>query len=435
MGALGGILGLNGGFNGTGAAAPTGTTINPGVNNGQLATAYQGTQGGLNNQQQLLQALQAQNGIGNQNNVFNQQQALANQYGNIANGQGPNPAQAMLAQQTGNNIAATNALMAGKRGASANPALMAALAANQGAATQQQAVGQGATMQANQSLGALGQQGAQLANMGQTSGQQVQNQIAATGAGTEAQLAQQQQLLAANQAANNANVSMQSNINNANAGLAESTMPLQQGVLGGAIGGLGAGLVPGGSLGSALGAAGKGISAAGATGGIVGYADGGAVQQPMQQPIIMMPPTHQRGTTMGSSLLDYMHGIAPVSAYAEGGLADNMDQRVNQRMQERQQMQMPQPVPSRGPVDPGILLPDKRLNGVTHPKVINASNGALVNGTAPVPGNSYENDKVEALLSPGELVVDRETMADGGKAGEAARFLAAVIAAKKRGEQ
>jgi len=61
--------------------------------------------------------------------------------------------------------------------------------------------------------------------------------------------------------------------------------------------------------------------------------------------------------------------------------------------------------------------------------------GGGVPGQASVPGNSLANDKVKALLSPGELVVDRETMKDPGQAGQAARFLAAVIEAKKRAKK
>lgn len=102
--------------------------------------------------QQLVNALGGQNGIGNQSNVYNQLQ-------NVANGQGPNPAQAMLSQATGANVSNQAALMAGQRGASANPGLIARQASMQGGNLQQQAVGQGATMQANQSLNALGQLG------------------------------------------------------------------------------------------------------------------------------------------------------------------------------------------------------------------------------------------------------------------------------------
>lgn len=84
------------------------------------------------------------------NNQYNLAQALLGQ----SQGQGPNPAQAQLAQNTANNVDTQGALMASQRGASANPALLARQAAMQGAATQQNSVGQAATLQAQQQLGA-----------------------------------------------------------------------------------------------------------------------------------------------------------------------------------------------------------------------------------------------------------------------------------------
>jgi hypothetical protein len=81
---------------------------------------------------------------------------------------------AQLNNATGANIANQAALMAGQRGASANPAAIARQAAMQGAATQQQAVGQGAALQAQQSLNALGQAG-NLANTEANQLQQAQN--------------------------------------------------------------------------------------------------------------------------------------------------------------------------------------------------------------------------------------------------------------------
>ena len=112
MGAIGGLLGLNGGANGSGYAAPAGTNIVNPTNPGQLAAANQGAQNSLQSQQQLLGALQGQNGLQNQSNVYGQLQG-------VVNGTGPNPAQAMLNQQTGTNVANQAALMAGQRGAGA----------------------------------------------------------------------------------------------------------------------------------------------------------------------------------------------------------------------------------------------------------------------------------------------------------------------------
>lgn len=84
--------------------------------------------------------------------IYGQQQGLARALLAQSQGQGPNPARARLNETTGNNIAGTAALMAGVRGVNANPGLIAQLAARQGAATQQQAVGQGATLEAEQEL-------------------------------------------------------------------------------------------------------------------------------------------------------------------------------------------------------------------------------------------------------------------------------------------
>lgn len=100
----------------------------------------------------------ATNGYNQFNQNLSQEQALSGQLGQIAAGQGPNPAQTALNQNTATNVANQAALMAGQRGAGANAGLIARQAAQQGAATQQQAVGQEATNQANQSLNALGQQ-------------------------------------------------------------------------------------------------------------------------------------------------------------------------------------------------------------------------------------------------------------------------------------
>lgn len=219
MGAIGGILGLSGGANGTGFSGPQGAPIVNTTNPAQTSAAYTGTQGSLSSQQALLSALQAQNGLGNQSQVYNQFQG-------IANGKGPNPAQAMLNQSTGQNVANQGALMAGQRGASSNVGLIAKQAAQQGSAIQQNAAGQAATLQANQSLNALNSAG----NMANT---QAANQIGATTTNTQANLAEQQALMNAQNAYNQNQVSMQNNINSSNAGLAQTNMGGQQSFLGG----------------------------------------------------------------------------------------------------------------------------------------------------------------------------------------------------------
>lgn len=208
MGAVGGMLGLSGGAGGTGFTTQAGTDQQ------QLQNAYQGSQNAMQGQQGLLAALQGQNGLGNQSQVYGQLQ-------NVASGQGPNPAQAMLNQQTGQNVANQAALMAGQRGAGANVGLMARQAAQQVANIQQQAVGQGATMQANQSLNALGQAG-NLANT------MAANQIGQQNANVTSQQNEQGIL----QGANTANNSVQGQ-------LANTRMGQQPGIIGGLMNGIG----------------------------------------------------------------------------------------------------------------------------------------------------------------------------------------------------
>lgn len=166
----------------------------------QLKETYGETQSGLSQQQALVNALMAQHGIQNQSDVYGQLQG-------VANGTGPNPAQAMLANATGQNVANQAALAAGQRGASQNVGMIARNAAQQGSAAEQNAAGQGAALQANQSLNALN-------SMGNISGQQVQNQANAVGNYNQFAQGAQQNLLNAVGNYNNAMVGGQNNVNN-----------------------------------------------------------------------------------------------------------------------------------------------------------------------------------------------------------------------------
>lgn len=185
-----------------------------GVNSGDIYNANQNQLQGLQAQKDLNAQLAAQNGIGNQSSVFNQMQ-------DVASGKGFNPAQAMLAQQTGANTANQAALMAGQRGASANPALIARQAAMQGAANQQNAIGQGATLQANQSQNALNQ-------MGGIAGQQVAQQMQGTQAFNQAAHGYQSNVLG--------NVGNQ---NQSNTAIQQGNQQTQRGLAGGLMGAAG----------------------------------------------------------------------------------------------------------------------------------------------------------------------------------------------------
>jgi hypothetical protein len=173
----------------------------------QADQLYGQSQDALKQQQAFLQAVQAQGGLQNQSNVFNQLQG-------VANGTGPNPAQAMLDQATGTNVANQAALMAGQRGGSANAGLLARQAGMQGSNIQQQAAGQGATMQAQQAMSALGQ-------MGNMANNQAAMQAAATNSLNNSTQGLQSQVLGGIQGQNAADAGMQQSINSANSGVAQ----------------------------------------------------------------------------------------------------------------------------------------------------------------------------------------------------------------------
>lgn len=202
----------------------------------QANDAYALAQQQAQQQAQFAQQTGAVNGLGNQQNVYNQLQQ-------VAQGQGPNPAQAELAQATGQNIASQAALAAGQRGAGANAGLIARQVGQQGGALQQQAAGQAATLQAQQSLGALNQ-------LGGIAGQQVGQQQNALATANQAAQGLQGNVLQGISNQNNANVQMQGNVNSANAGVAQQNAKKQGDIL---------------------------SSLAGAAGTVLGLASGGAV--------------------------------------------------------------------------------------------------------------------------------------------------------------
>lgn len=173
--------------------------------------------------QQGFTSIDAQNALAqqlNNPNLLAQQNQLGDALRAQAMGQGPNPAQAMLAQNTGANVANQASLMAGQRGASANVGLTQRNAANAGANIQQQAVGQGATLQAQQQLAAQQQ-------LQQQQAQQAQQALAAQGQATGAALQQQGNFLG-----------FQSGANQANANVAAGNAQRNAGLVGGLIGGV-----------------------------------------------------------------------------------------------------------------------------------------------------------------------------------------------------
>ena len=220
-----------------------------------LNASHAGAQGGLDQQQAFLQALSGQGGIGNQSSVFNQMQGTAGQLQAGANGTGPNPVMAQLAETTGANARNTAALMAGARGAGANPGLMAKLIGNQAGQIGQQSAGQAATLGAQQQMAFLQALQQQQGMMGNLAGTQVAQQGNATNALASGALSQEQLQQNAIGGMNNANVADVSQANAANSSIAkENTGGMWKtvgGLLNGAGGALGlahGGMVPGKSL-------------------------------------------------------------------------------------------------------------------------------------------------------------------------------------------
>jgi hypothetical protein len=274
----------------------------------QAASSFQNTQQALAQQQAFLQALQGQNGIQNQSNVYNQLQG-------VAAGTGPNPAAATLANATGANVANQAALMASQRGAGANPGLIARQAALAGGNIQQQAAGQGAALQAQQSLNAIN-------SAGGIAGQQVQNQAGALQNYGHTALGQQSNIIGGVNAGNTAAVANQGSLNQTNP-------------VAGVIGGV---------------ASGAGAAAAMASGGEVESSEG----------------------------LDH-------------------------------------------------------IDSFIHGAVMMAAGGAMVPGKASVKGDSLKNDKVPAILSPGEIVIPRSIAQGEDAPKKAAQFVQAILAKKGGG--
>lgn len=404
-----------------------------------ISNAAVGTNNALGQQQSFLNALQGQNGIGNQSSVFNQLQG-------VANGTGPNPAQAQLAQATGANVANQASLAAGQRGASSNPALIARQAAQTGAATQQNAAGQAATLQANQSLGALGQ-------LSGIAGQQVAQQSGALGTLQQNQLANQGQQLGAAGQLNQQNLSQQQGINSIQGTQALSNQGFQQGLvssglnaLGGSVGSLtgGSGGIPSGTYGSGGAAAQPGgANFVGplpeAHGGLIPkkselqgqkMAAGGmpatpgvqAPSAPAIDPSQQMPtngggPQSRAGQSLnpgtssgGGGPMAAVSKLAPLAAmFAKGGKVNAI-------------------------VSPGEKsLRPQEAKAVASGKASPQAVGEMIPGQAKVRGDSLKNDTVPKKLEEGGVVIPRSVM-QGGPDKQYA-FVAAVMARQPSGKK
>lgn len=381
-----------GGGGGVNFRAQSADLLNPATVE-QANEQYANVQQGLKNQAAFLQALQAQNGLGNQSNVFNQLQG-------VANGTGPNPAQAMLAQATGNNVAAQNALMAGQRGASANPALLARQAAQTGANINQQAAGQGATLQANQALNALGQ-------MGQLATNQANQQANATNAYSQAAQGAQGQILNQISNQNQAAIGNASQQNAANAQLAAQTAQQQGDILGGLTGALGsaAQFIPG--IGSAI------KSGANFLGGL------------------------GKSPAAGSNMLSGVTAQkTPIpKAMAEGGPVVGPRSKVGQHFSGmRSSLPKAPAMMAEGGKVPAMVSPgEKYLSPKAVDKVAKGADpmeeGETIPGKPKVKGakNSYANDTVPKTLEEGGIVLPRSVTQSKHPHWAAHKFVSAIM--------
>ena len=452
---------------GAGIPAAALPAITSPVTQDQINTSQGGVTNSLASQQALINALAKQSNAANQSNVYGgmnnytglttaagasgidkqqaaalglgnivgQQQVTADQLGAISRGEGPNPAMAALNQRTGENVANQAALMAGQRGAGANVGMMARQAAQQGGNLQQQAVGQGATMQAQQSLNALGQMGAQQSNMaatqsalgnlgttqvgaGQTSlgaqaGQantMATNEIGATNQGATANIANVGQQLGAAGNFNQATTAGQASVNAANSPLAQQGMKNKADIVGGVLNGAGA----------------AGIAAL-AEGGQVGDFNMTAPQaQPLPGPVTA-PAQAQSPTQQflgGGSSAAYLTPDTPTPTSGMSSWGSFMKNLSNPASQDSALKQ-------------GASKGAQGLMGALMAQGGLAAQGGGVNASSPaqaatVPGNSYANDKINAVLSEGEVVIPRSIMMGKDPVRGAADFVAKILAKKGR---
>jgi hypothetical protein len=440
----------------------------PGLQQVASSAGVQGAQTGAIGAQGALQTQAEIAGGQSQNGVVNQQAAAQGLQGNaaqlqgIANGTGPNPAQAMLNQQTGANVSNQAALMAGQRGASANPALLARQAAQQGAATQQQAVGQGATLQSQQQLGAIGQlSGVNQALAGVGSGQVGQGVQATTAAAQGAQNEQAIQTGALN-TQNQTLEGSQNNINTVNGVLNNTGLQGSQAVTGG----LSGAAAPVASW-FTSGARGGQIKAYEGGGDIP--PDGNMVMQTSQlpqgstytgAPTPQAPPTAPGGpqSSFGKFLNNWASKVSDSSANPSSGSGSGQSNPGAQALQQGVSSLSSSlfssllPVATaaaaagarggkvKGLVSEGeVVIPPKDANNpaAAAGDVAQAKkDGGTIKANKPSEkavksGNSYANDKIEKDLPVGGIVIPRSVMQSKDPIRGAAEFVKAVM--KKKG--
>lgn len=326
---------------------------------------------------------------GRQNDVYGQQQNLAQSLLAQSQGEGPNPAQAMLNQKTGQNVAQQGALMASQRGASANPALLARQAAQQGAQIQQQSVGQAASLQAQQQL--------------QAQNALAQQQQAMVNAALQGESIQQGGLASQNSAI----TSGQLGASQINANVAAQNQQANSGLMGGLLG----------AAGSVLGM----------------FHDGGVVPKKMAMGGLMGIENYATpGATQIAAFNPSFSGLGAGLAALGKGLPSKPQDHVynlsdDEKLQDRMSMDA-----LLGTDNKESMVPASNTQGLNNLGMM-AAQGGSVPGQAEVKGNSEDNDVVPALLSPGEVVLPRSVTQAPDMEERALEFLKHIKSNKRKG--
>ena len=363
--------------------------------------------------------------------IYGKQQGTAKQLQGIADGTGPNPAMAALNQRTGENVANQAALMAGQRGAGANVGMMARQAAQQGGNTQQQAVGQGATMQAQQSLNALGQIGGQQSAMGATqtalgnigttqvgAGQtaldararqantMAADEIAATQGNVTGNVAHAGQVLGAKSSSINAGVAAQGSVNAAESALAVQGLKNKGDLAGGAMNGLGAGIATLAKAAPVAAVVAEAAPEAAEAAPLAAAALAGGGEVDAQLPTPAASPDNGM-----SSWGEFMKNLSYSPSSPDSALKQGASKGAQGLI--------------------GALGMAAMAQGGLAAQGGGVSAGSPAQA-ATVPGNSYANDKINAVLSEGEVVIPRSIMMGKDPVRGAADFVAKILAKKGR---
>lgn len=368
-GVLAGLLKPNTGL----AAPPPQQNFAP-----QIAQANENLQSNIGNQNAFAKALQLQ-----------------------TQGGGPNLAQSLLSNATGENVANQAALMASQRGTGANAGLIARQAAQQGSKIQQDTAGKAAAIRQQQQLNAQQGLGNVYGQIGQESGNQLNSYLGG-------QNAQNQNIVNTNQInagigqANTAGgSSVMSGIGQALPGIANMFS---------SSGGSSAGSTPGSSAGYGVNSLSSNPNAA--VGAYNQLAKGGPVQ-PFSEDL----PEHFSGIAsiyhphMTGSNVNQPSYNASTNAYAEGGKVD-------------------------AKVSPGEkFLKPKDVKKVAEGKADPMSIGETIPGKPKVPGavDSYKNDTVSKKLETGGIVIPRHITQGKNPGKEASEFVMAIIKKQKKG--